>query len=69
MVTARDPAGVLSVPSPFQDHPEAKRMVALPKRLKLSRRKFADRFGLDVRGQCRAGNRAAAFPTGRRACC
>ena len=31
------------------DDPTADRIVALRERLKLSRRKFADRFGLDVR--------------------
>ncbi len=31
------------------DDPSAARIVALRKRLKLSRQKFADRFGLDVR--------------------
>ena len=31
------------------DAPAADRIVAIRKRLKLSRRKFADRFGLDVR--------------------
>ena len=31
------------------DDPSAGRIVALRKRLKLSRQKFADRFGLDVR--------------------
>ena len=31
------------------DDPGAERIVALRKRLKLSRQKFADRFGLDVR--------------------
>ena len=31
------------------DDPAAERIVAIRKRLKLSRRKFADRFGLDAR--------------------
>ena len=31
------------------DDPAAERIVALRKRMKLSRRKFADRFGLDAR--------------------
>ena len=31
------------------DDPAAERIVALRKRLRLSRQKFADRFGLDVR--------------------
>ena len=31
------------------DDPSAERILALRKRMKLSRRKFADRFGLDAR--------------------
>ena len=41
-VRQRFPAGSWTTPS-------AERIVALRKRLKLSRQKFADRFGLDVR--------------------
>ena len=36
-------------PCRIVDDPDAERIVALRKRLKLSRQKFADRFGLDVR--------------------
>ena len=38
-------------PLPFRilDDPAAEHIVALRKRMKLSRQKFADRFGLDVR--------------------
>ena len=38
-------------PLPFRivDDPAAEHIVALRKRMKLSRRKFADRFGLDAR--------------------
>ena len=41
--------GESALPCRILDDPNAKRIVALRKRLKLSRQKFADRFGLDVR--------------------
>ena len=41
--------GDSALPCRIVDDPNAKRIVALRKRLKLSRQKFADRFGLDVR--------------------
>lgn len=41
--------GEAALPSRIVDAPVAGRVVALRKRLKLSRQKFADRFGLDVR--------------------
>ena len=37
------------LPCRIVDDPAAERIVALRKRMKLSRRKFADRFGLDTR--------------------
>ena len=37
------------LPCRIVDDPAAERFVALRKRMKLSRQKFADRFGLDVR--------------------
>ena len=39
----------VALPCRMMDAPTADRIVALRKRLELSRRKFADRFGLDVR--------------------
>ena len=41
--------GESALPCRIVDDPGAERIVALRKRLKLSRQKFADRFGLDVR--------------------
>ena len=41
--------GEAVLPSRFVDDPAAERIVALRKRMKLSRQKFADRFGLDAR--------------------
>ena len=41
--------GETSLPSRFVENPAAAHVVALRKRMKLSRRKFADRFGLDLR--------------------
>ena len=41
--------GESALPCRILDDPNAKRIVAVRKRLKLSRQKFADRFGLDVR--------------------
>ncbi len=41
--------GETSLPCRIVDDPAAERIVALRKRMKLSRRKFADRFGLDAR--------------------
>jgi putative transcriptional regulator len=41
--------GEVDLPCRIVDDPSAKRILALRKRMKLSRRKFADRFGLDVR--------------------
>ena len=51
------------------DDPSAERIVALRKRLKLSRQKFADRFGLDVRAVQRLGTGSAGFQTGPPAYC
>ena len=41
--------GGTDLPRRIVDDPAAGRIVALRKRLRLSRQKFADRFGLDVR--------------------
>ena len=41
--------GEASLPCRIVDDPAAERILAIRKRLKLSRQKFADRFGLDVR--------------------
>ncbi len=41
--------GEIDLPCRIVDDPAAERIRALRKRLKLSRQKFADRFGLDVR--------------------
>ena len=41
--------GETALPCRIIDNPAADRIVALSKRLRLSRHKFADRFGLDVR--------------------
>ncbi len=41
--------GEIDLPCRIVDDPTAERIRALRKRLKLSRQKFADRFGLDVR--------------------
>ena len=41
--------GEAALPCRIVDAPVAGRVVALRRRLKLSRQKFADRFGLDVR--------------------
>ncbi len=41
--------GETALPCRIVDDPTAERVVALRKRMKLSRQKFADRFGLDAR--------------------
>ena len=41
--------GETPLPCRIVDDPAAERIVALRKRIKLSRKKFADRFGLDAR--------------------
>lgn len=41
--------GEVDLPCRIVDDPSAQRIRALRKRMKLSRRKFADRFGLDAR--------------------
>ena len=41
--------GAVDLPCRIVDDPSAERILALRKRMKLSRRKFADRFGLDAR--------------------
>ena len=41
--------GAIDLPCRIVDDPTAERIRALRKRLKLSRQKFADRFGLDAR--------------------
>ncbi len=41
--------GEVVLPPRIVDDPSAERIRALRKRMKLSRQKFADRFGLDVR--------------------
>ena len=41
--------GEKPLPCRIFDDPAAERIVAVRKRMKLSRQKFADRFGLDVR--------------------
>ena len=51
-----DVRGETSLPCRIVDDPAAERIVALRKRMKLSRQRFADRFGLDAAGRCRTGN-------------
>ena len=41
--------GEIELPCRIVDDPTAERIVALRRRMKLSRRQFADRFGLDAR--------------------
>ncbi len=41
--------GEVELPCRIIDDPTAERILALRKRMKLSRRKFAERFGLDAR--------------------
>ena len=41
--------GEVELPRRIVDDPTAERIIALRKRMKLSRQKFADRFGLDAR--------------------
>lgn len=41
--------GEVELPCRIVDDPTAERIVALRRRMKLSRRQFADRFGLDAR--------------------
>lgn len=41
--------GEIQLPCRIVDDPAAEHIVALRKRMKLSRQKFADRFGLDAR--------------------
>ena len=41
--------GETELPCRIVDDPSAERILALRKRMKLSRQKFADRFGLDAR--------------------
>ena len=41
--------GEIDLPCRIVDDPSAERILALRKRMKLSRQKFADRFGLDAR--------------------
>ena len=41
--------GEVELPCRIVDDPTADRIIALRKRMKLSRQKFADRFGLDAR--------------------
>ena len=41
--------GKVDLPCRIVDDPSAERILALRKRMKLSRQKFADRFGLDAR--------------------
>ena len=41
--------GEVDLPCRIVDDPSAKRILALRKSMKLSRQKFADRFGLDAR--------------------
>ena len=41
--------GEVALPCRIVDDPAAEHILALRKRLKLSRQKFADRFGLDAR--------------------
>ena len=51
--------GEAVLPCRIVEAPAAGRVVALRKRLKLSRQRFADRFGLDVRAvqECEQGRR------------
>ena len=60
--------GETELPCRIVDDPAAGRIVALRKRFRLSRQKFADRFGLDARA-LQEWNRDAGLPTGRPACC
>ena len=41
--------GEVELPCRIVDDPTAERIIALRRRMKLSRRQFADRFGLDAR--------------------
>ena len=41
--------GEIQLPCRIVDDPTAERIIALRKRMRLSRQKFADRFGLDAR--------------------
>ncbi len=41
--------GEIDLPCRILDDPSARRILAIRKRMKLSRQKFADRFGLDAR--------------------
>ena len=41
--------GEVDLPSRIVDDPAAEQILAIRKRMKLSRQKFADRFGLDAR--------------------
>ncbi len=41
--------GEVDLPSRIVDDPSAERILAIRKRMKLSRRRFAERFGLDAR--------------------
>ncbi len=41
--------GEIDLPCRILDDPSAQRILAIRKRMKLSRQKFADRFGLDAR--------------------
>jgi len=57
-----------ALPCQIVDDPAAERIVALRKRMKLSRQKFAERFGLDARA-IQDWEQGVGFPTGRRASC
>ena len=61
--------GETPLPCRIVDDPAAEHIVALRKRMKLSRRKFADRFGFGRPCGFRTGNRADGSPTARRASC
>lgn len=60
--------GEVQLPCRIVDDPAAEHILVLRKRMKLSRQKFADRFGL-ARAPCRIGNRGAVFQIGRPASC
>ena len=60
--------GEIALPCRIVDDPTAERIRALRDGMKLSRQKFAERFGLDA-GPYRIGSRAAGFQTAPRACC
>lgn len=60
--------GEVELPCRIVDDPSAERIIALRKRMKLSRQKFAGRSG-SMPVPSRTGNRAAVFQTVRHGFC